>query len=344
MSSDLSVQFSLDSLTVRVECTEDALYELQTEHEDLSERLEASLDFEKNKLSTLKGRVSRLETSDTSLLETISAQSTLISTLQSNLAQQQQQFSLALQRIEKLEQSLLASQRDYSNVKQLSVLLPIISHLQTLGISEQKRVEEEISRHIVEQRKRDHDKEQRRLNEEMHQLFTTNPILFISRYPQNFFQKFGSCIKFISKTKGSNLSVYQNCMNVVKKDVDSFSQSFVAINHPPMGSIRLALTQLPFGFDCYSCIGYFDPSKCQSKHAVYNFTGVDFEESNLHFRIQGDRVNSYNICFEVNDYLDVQFKESQIVYKCGNWSRAINKSPGWVFGMWLGQEEGWEIV
>ncbi|KAL0227624.1 hypothetical protein RCL1_003768 [Eukaryota sp. TZLM3-RCL] len=183
------------------------------------------------------------------------------------------------------------------------------------------------------------DEEAKQILEEQERLapYRSNPLSFIANNPNNFFNVCGGKVKFLSDTRGSNLTLSNDDLRV-EKTSRGCSNSFIAINRPPTGSIIFTANKVAISF-----IGVFDPSHAQGSRPFDHMSGVQVCNNGYYVRLQGMRTNETIITIS---RVEVEFTQSKfkITLPQANWSRDYVYEEGWVFGLSMYHHgESWTI-
>ncbi|KAL0228388.1 hypothetical protein RCL1_004531 [Eukaryota sp. TZLM3-RCL] len=200
-----------------------------------------------------------------------------------------------------------------------------------------RRAEEEEE----EEERRRIEEEQKRLEEERQRLlpsYRSNPLSFIAKNPNNFFNICGGKVKFLSETRGSKLTLSNDDLQVTNTGDGNMDNSFIAINRPPTGKVVLIANNVSD-----SRIGVFDPSKAQSD--PYNhMSGIRIGSSDFAVYLRGSSSNRTNTTIT---RVEVEFTQSnfKITLPQANWSRDYVYEEGWVFGLFMWDNgDSWSIV
>ncbi|KAL0224631.1 hypothetical protein RCL1_002543 [Eukaryota sp. TZLM3-RCL] len=272
-----------------------------------------------------------------------------ISKLKSNFSELQNaenqlksQFNSEKTRREELEKKDINNQKTINNLQSENSKLKLIvdKHAEIIRRAEEeerRRIEEE-RRRIEEERRRIEEEE--RLEEERQRLlasYRSNPLSFIAKNPNNFFNVCGGKVKFLSETRGSNLTLSNDDLRVEKND-DGWSDSFIAINRPPTGKLVLTGNNV---FNSY--IGVFNPSEAQGGRPYGHMSGIRVESNCFYVWLRGSRSNQTNTKIT---RVEVEFTQSnfKITLPQANWSRDYDYEEGWVFGLvMVYRGESWSL-
>ncbi|KAL0228537.1 hypothetical protein RCL1_004680 [Eukaryota sp. TZLM3-RCL] len=200
----------------------------------------------------------------------------------------------------------------------------------------------EIIRRAEEEQERRRIEDEKRLEEERQQLlasYRSNPLCFIANHPNNCINVCGGKVKFLSETRGFNLTLSNDDLRVEKTDGGGDgSNSFIAINRPPTGKLILTNIQTP---DCL--IGLFDPSHAQGGSPHSPMSGIDVHSNKFLVILRGSQSHQRN---RKITRIEVEFTQSnfKITLPQAQWSRDYDYEDGWVFGliMWS-QGQSWVL-
>ncbi|KAL0213347.1 hypothetical protein RCL1_006973 [Eukaryota sp. TZLM3-RCL] len=306
MSCQTSCQCS--QLECRLSQLEDAVSDQKNLSVTLNDKLNDNSSATYTHISTLNDRIHSLE----ALVLKQSAE-------MSHLRTQYDAAHAKIQQLEsKLSQTSLLSSDQSNLIDQFKELLPFVSQLQVA--------------------------QQQSLAELKQNEFKSNPISFICKYPSEIYGRFGNRTKFIGQTKGSCLEL-SNDDSLVRSTEECSENSFVAINHPLNGRITLTFrsTNSDGFFD--SCIGYFNPNKCQDRDFYNHFIGIYPYDEGPYFWTNGsyEKVSSK---LSPSQSIVISFENNKVTYATphSGWSRTVDCVDGWVFGIQIFYEgESWAI-
>ncbi|KAL0209307.1 hypothetical protein RCL1_007247 [Eukaryota sp. TZLM3-RCL] len=301
-----------------------------------------------SQLKEVTTKFSVLESENLDQKSKISSQNSEISCLKSTVDHQNSK----IQQLEsKLSQTSLLSSDQSNLIDQFKELLPFISHIKA-NAEEKRRIEEqrllEIKRKEEENARKLAEEERRIEQEQKQNEFKTNPIQFICKYPSEIFSRFGNRTKFIRETKGSCLEL-SNDDCLVRSTQDCNDNSFVAINHPLNGRITLTLRSTDSYGWFNSCIGYFNPNKCQDDDCYNHFIGIRSDDGLHHGRTYFYTNGSYEKVtskLSPSKSIIISFENNKVTYSTlhSGWSRTVDCVDGWVFGIVVCyQDESWSI-
>ncbi|KAL0217527.1 hypothetical protein RCL1_008108 [Eukaryota sp. TZLM3-RCL] len=224
----------------------------------------------------------------------------------------------------------------FDNLQSENVRLKLIvdKHAEIIRCAEE---EEEEQKRLEEERRR--IQEEKKLEEERQRLlpsYRSNPLSFIVNNPNNFFNVCGSKVKFLSETRGSNLTLCNHDLRV-EKTGDCWPNSFIAINRPPTGRVVLTGNNVFNSF-----IGVFNPSETQGCDPYNHMSGIQVISNCFYVRLRGSQSNRTNTKIT---RVEVEFTQSnfKITLPQANWSRDYNYEEGWVFGLCVVNGESWSL-
>ncbi|KAL0220151.1 hypothetical protein RCL1_000006 [Eukaryota sp. TZLM3-RCL] len=173
-----------------------------------------------------------------------------------------------------------------------------------------------------------------------------NPTEFICKYPNNFYSRFGSRIKFIRETIGARKSLHLSKSDCLVKNLKAGRKnSFIAINHPPSGKFSVTLRSA--GKGCFwALIGHFCSLHCQSGKCENHFVGAIPYRKGVHFQSNESHQRKVTSKLSLNQSVIVSFENNKVTYSTphSGWSRTVDCVDGWVFGISLFyQGESWSV-
>ncbi|KAL0218316.1 hypothetical protein RCL1_009164 [Eukaryota sp. TZLM3-RCL] len=173
----------------------------------------------------------------------------------------------------------------------------------------------------------------------------SRPLSYVSKHPTEFFSTFGSTIKFLSETKGSDITLSDDEL-LVSKTKMSENESFVAVNRPLNGTISLTLTSTFFDGTFCSCIGYVDPDSAQTAEVYKSLTGVIASRTDVVFLINGVEQEKSGIKLHSNDAIIAVFENDKTIFKTSlsDWTVVVENVQGKVFGIAVAADaESWRL-
>ncbi|KAL0220320.1 hypothetical protein RCL1_000174 [Eukaryota sp. TZLM3-RCL] len=212
-----------------------------------------------------------------------------------------------------METTFLLSSSQANLIAQFESMFPTNSQINSCGVVDDIPV---------------NDEEHRQLE------FNSNPIAFICSYPSEVYSRFGNRTKFIGETKGSCLEL-SNDDCLIRSSAECQTHSFIAINHPLNGSIKLTLmhTRMSGGFSSY--VGYFHPLTCQDYDFEDHFSGINPYCSATDFFIKGLCKENITSKLSISQSIIISFSNREVTFSTphSQWSITMDCPLSMVFGI-----------